>query len=144
MWVRFHASDTYKVSSDSDIMPNLTIHFRTSGLRGPAVHLHGISFPSELRRKKESALLFCVRSELGVWCSVRLFQLSWKKLLGNRNGHRPGSLSGKWNPESGSQTSNHTFKLFIHSYTSALPETPEGGEQKCSMIVGKSTCLRRK
>lgn len=45
---------------------------------------------------------------------VRLFQLSWKISLGNRNRHHPGSLSGKWNPESGSQPSNHTFVLFIH------------------------------
>lgn len=37
-----------------------------------------------------------------------------KKLLGYRNGHRPGSLWKKWNPESGSQTHNHTFIWFIH------------------------------
>lgn len=69
---------------------------------------------------------FCV-SVPGVWCSVQLFQLSRKKSLGNRNGHHRGSLSGKWNPESGSQTFNHTFVLFIHP---AQPESPEGGKQR--------------
>lgn len=69
---------------------------------------------------------FCV-SVPGVWCSFQLFQLSRKKSLGNRNRHRQGSLSGKWNPESGSQTSNHTFVLFIRP---AQPESPEGGKQK--------------
>lgn len=69
---------------------------------------------------------FCV-SVPGVWCTVRLFQLSRKKSLGNRNRHRRGSLSGKWNPESGSQTSNHTFVLFIHP---AQAESPGGGKQK--------------
>ncbi|MEQ2245007.1 hypothetical protein ILYODFUR_023072 [Ilyodon furcidens] len=38
-------------------------------------------------------------------------------------------LSGKWNPESGSQTFNHTFILFIHSHSGAQPETPEGGDR---------------
>lgn len=56
-----------------------------------------------------------------------MFQLSRKKSLGNRNRHCRGSLSGKWNPESGSQTSNHTFVLFIHP---ARSESPEGGKQK--------------
>lgn len=60
---------------------------------------------------------------------VRLSQLSRKISLGSRKGHRPGSPSGKWNPESGSQTSNHTFVLFIHFPSAELPERPEGGEQ---------------
>lgn len=37
-------------------------------------------------------------------------------------------LSGKWNPESGSQTSNHTFILFIHSHSGAQPGKPKGGD----------------
>lgn len=87
-------------------------------------------FSPELKEEKGVDAFVLHPSALGVWCSVWLFQLSWKKLLGNRNGHRPGSLSGKWNPESGSQTSNHTFILFIHSHSGALPEKPEGGAQK--------------
>lgn len=58
-----------------------------------------------------------------------------KELLGNRNGHPPGAfLSGKWNPDSGLQTSiqgtDHTFVLFIHPDCGAWPETPEGRESR--------------
>lgn len=61
MWLQFHASDTQRVSSDSDIMLNLTVHFGTSGRRGPAALPPQYPFSTELRRKKESALLFeCV------------------------------------------------------------------------------------
>lgn len=51
----FHASVTYKVSSDSDIMPNLTAHIRTSGGRRPAVStFHGA-------QRGERRLFCCVR-----------------------------------------------------------------------------------
>lgn len=73
--------------------------------------------------------LLCV-SVWGVWCLGLIVPTFLRKLLGNRNGHRPGFLSGKWNPESVSQTSNHTFILLIHSLSGVLPEAPEGGEQK--------------
>lgn len=48
----------YKVSSDSDIMPNLTVHLGTSGQRGPAALAPQYPFSTELRRIKESSLLF--------------------------------------------------------------------------------------
>lgn len=43
-------------------------------------------------------------------------------------------MSGKWNPDSGLQTSiqgtDHTFVLFIHPDCGAWPETPEGRESR--------------
>lgn len=146
MWLHFHASETCKEFSDSDIMLKLTVHCETSGRRGPAPHLLSVSlFLRAAGGKRSRPLLCCVLSVLGVCCSVWLFQVSWKELLGNRNGHRPGSLSGKWNPESGSQTSNHTFVLFIHFRCGALARAAWGrrAEMNTSVHAGKSSYLRR-
>lgn len=100
-----------KVSSDNDLMLNLTIPFFSLEHLCDE-HLLWYLFPRRLRRYGTiRPCPFCLRPRR---VCVRLFQLSQKKLLGNRNGHYPGSPSGKWNPESGSLTANHTFVSLIH------------------------------
>lgn len=135
---RWHNTASQRKARGSNFM--LQTHIKcpvtvtTSGWRGPGAYLLGISFPQSSAWIKELTLLLCPEC---VRCLVlRLIVPAFlekkerKKLLGNWNVHRPGFLSGKWNPESRSQTSNHTFILFIHPHSGALPGTPKGGEEK--------------
>lgn len=110
LWFHFPASNTCNVSSDNNLTLNLTIPFFSLEHLCDE-HLLWYLFPrsSGDRKQYDFALLFASPAFY-----VRLFQLFQKKLLGNRKRHHPGFLSGKWNPESGSQTSNHTFVSFIH------------------------------
>lgn len=102
----------------------------------------GICFHGAQEIRNNTTLPFCLHPRR---VCVRLFQLSQKKLLGNRNRHHPGSLSGKWNPEPGSQTSNHTFVSFIHFSLGCAARKAWGrwAQTDTTMCVGKPAWLRQ-
>lgn len=52
-----------------------------------------------------------------LFASPACLRLIEKKSLGNKNRQHPGPLSAKWNPESGSQTSHHTFCIIYSFFT---------------------------
>ena len=69
-------------------------------------------------------MLVCCHVVISVWLDVgSAWCTTFLGLLGNGTGHHPGSLSEKWNPVYGSQTQDHTFRLFIHSLSCGVPET---------------------
>lgn len=144
-WRQFHASDTYRVSSDGDIMLEFDRPlWNIWATRTCREHLLlGVSFPPSSGGKRSRPLLFWV--VLGVWCSVRLFQLSWKKLLGNRNGHRPRPSVREM--ESWVRIPDIQPHLrIIYSFSlwcAARDASGRRAEMDTSMHVWKSTCLRR-
>lgn len=97
-------------------------------------------------------VLFCVKAHKCIcgpvlWSvfggMLSLLVTTFLGLLGNGTGHRPGSLSGKWNPESRSQTQNHAFILFIHSLSCGVPDTePGAGGEREKKKGYRNVCVK--
>lgn len=84
-------------------------------------------------------------------CVCVLFPLSCKKLLCNRCEHRPGSLSEKWNPESGSQDVQphlhiiYLFPLQLSCQRRPREESSSGCKYACweiSLRSAEPTCRK--